>query len=72
MLHDYLRRQLTPELAQQVKQHLDDCRPCVGHARFEEHYLAMLEAKVRAQGCPDEVRRRILTVLRETTRDEGA
>ncbi|NNG16504.1 MAG: hypothetical protein HKM89_08485 [Gemmatimonadales bacterium] len=71
MLHDFLRRELTPELAQQVKQHLEDCRPCLGHARFEESYLAMLEAKVKAAGCPDEVRSRILAVLRETTQDEG-
>ncbi len=71
MLHDYLRRELTPEMAQQVKQHIEDCRPCLGHARFEENYLAMLEAKVKAQGCPDAVRERILTVLRQTTQDEG-
>jgi anti-sigma factor (TIGR02949 family) len=71
MLHEYLRRELTPETAQQVKQHLEDCRPCLGHARFEENYLAMLEAKVKAQGCPDAVRGRILAVLRQTTQDQG-
>lgn len=71
MLHEYLRRELTPELAEEVKRHLDECRPCLGHAHFEENYLAMLVAKVRAQGCPEAVREKILSVLRDTGRDQG-
>ncbi len=64
-LHEFLRQECTPELAQQIKQHLEDCRPCLGHAQFEKSYLAMLESMAGTQGCPDSVRSQILDALRK-------
>ena len=43
-LHDYLKREMTPELAEEIRAHLDRCKPCFNHARFEENYLRLLES----------------------------
>jgi anti-sigma factor (TIGR02949 family) len=67
-LHDYLKREMTPDLAVEVRQHLERCRPCFVHARFEENFLAMLEACARRETCPDRVRARILAALRAEAR----
>lgn len=70
-LHEYLRRECSPELARQVKQHLEDCRPCLDHARFEENYLALIESVSKAEGCPETVRSQILEALRKAARPDG-
>ena len=33
-LQDYLKRELTPGLAAEVRQHLDHCRHCFDHDRL--------------------------------------
>jgi RNA polymerase sigma-70 factor (ECF subfamily) len=39
LLHEYLKRQLTPDLAQRVRAHIVKCRPCLSHSWFEANYL---------------------------------
>ena len=34
-LHDYLKQELTPELVVEVRRHLDRCRDCFSHLKFE-------------------------------------
>jgi anti-sigma factor (TIGR02949 family) len=63
-LDQYLKRQLTPELATEVRRHLEHCRPCFSHARFEENFLQMLESCAGKETCPHELRARILAALR--------
>lgn len=63
-LHDFLKQELTPELAAQMRSHLDRCRPCFAHARFEQSFLVMLETRARRGGCPDTLRARIVSLLR--------
>jgi mycothiol system anti-sigma-R factor len=63
-LHDYLKRELTPELVVEVRGHLEQCRDCTGYARFEESFLMMLETRARRETCPKELRARILAALR--------
>lgn len=63
-LHDYLKRELTPALVLEVRQHLERCRECFSHARFEENFLLMLETRARRETCPGELRARILAALR--------
>jgi anti-sigma factor (TIGR02949 family) len=63
-LQDYLKRELTAELAVEVRAHLDRCRRCLDHARFEESFLRMLEERARREVCPGAVRDRILRALR--------
>jgi anti-sigma factor (TIGR02949 family) len=63
-LQDYLKQELTPELAAEVQAHLERCRPCFKEARFEQSFLVMLQAKARRTCCPGALRARILTALR--------
>ena len=63
-LQDYLKQELTPELAAEMRAHLEHCRPCLGYARFEQSFLEMLEAQARQCGCPGELRARVLRELR--------
>jgi anti-sigma factor (TIGR02949 family) len=63
-LHDYLKREITPDLAMEVQRHLEHCRPCFRHARFESNFLAMLETRAGKETCPREVRARIVALLR--------
>ena len=63
-LQDYLKQELTPELAAELHAHLEHCRPCLGYARFEQSFLEMLEARAGHCGCPDELRARVLRELR--------
>ena len=69
-LQDYLKNELTPELAAEMQAHLEQCRPCLDIARFEQSFLEMLEARAGHCGCPDELRARVLRELRiEMERD---
>ena len=63
-LQDYLKKELTPELAAEMQAHLEHCRPCLGYARFERSFLEMLEAQARHCGCPGELRARVVRELR--------
>jgi anti-sigma factor (TIGR02949 family) len=69
-LHDYLKRELTPELVDEVRLHLDRCRDCLCLARFEENFLTMLETRARRDTCPNELRARILAALRAEARGD--
>jgi anti-sigma factor (TIGR02949 family) len=63
-LDDYLKRELTPELMAEVRQHLERCRECFEQAQFEENFLAMLETRAARECCPQKLRQRILDLLR--------
>ena len=63
-LDDYLKRELTPDLMVEVRQHLHRCRPCFKHAQFEEKFLAMVESCAGRETCPAKLRARILALLR--------
>jgi anti-sigma factor (TIGR02949 family) len=67
-LQDYLKREMTPELAVEIQAHLERCRPCFTHVRFEENFLLMLTTHAGRATCPDVLRERILAALR--TSDE--
>jgi anti-sigma factor (TIGR02949 family) len=63
-LDDYLKRELTPELMVEVRQHLEHCRDCFTHAQFEESFLIMLETRAARETCPGKLRARIMALLR--------
>ena len=67
-LQDYVKRELTPELVVEVRIHLEHCRDCTGHARFEESFLLMLETRAGRESCPKELRARILAALQAEAR----
>lgn len=62
-LYEYLDRELSPTSEAQVRAHLADCAPCFGLFDFEQTYLRFLEARTRAQGAPEHLRRRIIDEL---------
>ncbi|HYT03973.1 MAG TPA: mycothiol system anti-sigma-R factor [Gemmatimonadales bacterium] len=62
-LYEYLDRELTPQLEQEIRQHLVECPPCGEHFDFEKLFLAFLRARCRAQGAPTELKQRILREL---------
>jgi anti-sigma factor (TIGR02949 family) len=64
LLQDYLKQEITPELATKITQHLEKCRPCFAHLQFEKSFLQMLEHKAKGQCCPDRLRERILSEIR--------
>jgi anti-sigma factor (TIGR02949 family) len=68
-LDDYLKRELTPELMVEVRLHLERCRECFEHARFEENFLVMLETRAGRETCPEKLRARILALLRAEAGD---
>jgi anti-sigma factor (TIGR02949 family) len=68
-LDDYLKRELTPELMVEVRQHLHRCRDCFSQARFEESFLAMLELRAGRATCPEKLRAKILALLRAEAED---
>lgn len=70
-LQDYLKQEMTPEVARDLQEHLDRCRPCFRHARFEANFLAMLETRAGKATCPKEVRARVEALLRAEAEAEG-
>lgn len=69
-LHDFLKREVTPALAAEVQAHLERCRPCFRHARFEANFLIMLETQGTKETCPNKVRERIVAMLRLEVRGD--
>ncbi len=63
LLHEYLKLQITPELGERVRAHIQMCRPCFTHSRFEDNYLKMLKYKLKSIVYPTESRERILTAI---------
>jgi anti-sigma factor (TIGR02949 family) len=63
-LHDYLKRELTPDLAEEVKSHLARCRSCFGQAQFEQNFLRLLESRGTRETCPEALRQKIVELLR--------
>lgn len=62
-LYEYLDGELTEVRAAEVRDHLDECAPCLTLSRFETAYLRFLEARARARGAPPHMKRRILQEL---------
>ena len=63
-LHEYLKQDLTPDLAAEVKRHLEHCRPCFSQAKFEQNFLAMMESCGRSQTCPEKLRAKIKAAIK--------
>lgn len=59
-LYEYLDGELTDVRTAEVKAHLVDCEPCTALSGFEAVFKRFLEARTRAHGAPDELKRRIL------------
>ena len=60
LLYEYLDGELTSQRADEVKAHLADCSPCTALRTFEEAFVQFLEARTRARGAPETLKRQIL------------
>jgi len=67
-LQDYLKQELTPDLAAEIHRHLDRCRDCFSYAQFEATFIRILETRGRRETCPGELRARIEAALRAEAR----
>lgn len=63
-LQDFLRQELTPELEIEMREHIDRCKHCFTHYRFEANFLVMLETRATREFCPEKLRQRIIDLLR--------
>ena len=68
-LGDYLKHELTPDLAARVRAHVEACAPCFHELRFAERLLALLQSSAAGIRCPDPLRTRIAEALRAETGD---
>jgi len=71
-LQDYLKQEITPDVAREIQAHLKRCRRCFRHARFEANFLVMLETRAAKGTCPKELRARIVAKLRAEAETEDA
>lgn len=63
VLLDYLKKELTPEVAMRIRDHLGACCECQACARFQKRYLSLVASILEHQRCPEEVRAKILSLL---------
>jgi anti-sigma factor (TIGR02949 family) len=66
-LMDFLKQELPANLAADIKRHLDECPPCGDCAEYERRFVALLRRRLSGDCCPDPVRARVLSALRDMT-----
>jgi anti-sigma factor (TIGR02949 family) len=62
-LMDFLKREAPADIAALVQQHLDECRPCEQHARFEARFVFIVADRLGKACCPDQLKGKILDTL---------
>jgi anti-sigma factor (TIGR02949 family) len=65
LLMDFLKREVPPEIADQVRRHLDTCRPCEKHAHFEARFVFLVEQRLGGGSAPDHLKHRIIDALKD-------
>lgn len=62
-LYEYLDGELTPERAEEVREHIEECGECFALSKFEDAFLTFLEARCKARRAPPHLKRAILKQL---------
>ncbi|UCF41657.1 MAG: mycothiol system anti-sigma-R factor [Gemmatimonadota bacterium] len=62
-LYDYIDGELTPARAEEVRRHLEQCKPCLKVSEFETAWVQFLEARTRVRQAPAGLRKRVLESL---------
>jgi mycothiol system anti-sigma-R factor len=57
----------TPETRQKLKQHLDECPPCLRIFGIEEQFKALIATKCSGDKAPEGLRERLRLEIRRTT-----
>jgi anti-sigma factor (TIGR02949 family) len=59
-LYEYVDGELTPAMAQAISDHIADCGECLTQFKFEQAFLAFLEARPELAKAPPALREKIL------------
>lgn len=70
-LDDYLDRELTPNEARLVREHLEVCAVCATEYHFEKSVLTNVRDKLRHIAAPPDLLARITRRIAEVEREEG-
>ncbi len=62
-LYEFLDGELTPEVNEQIRSHLAECRGCFPRFEHERVFLRFLEKRAVIEQAPPSLRRRILSAL---------
>ncbi|OBA62545.1 mycothiol system anti-sigma-R factor [Mycobacterium sp. 1100029.7] len=57
----------TPETRSKLKQHLDECPPCLRLFGIEEQFKALIATKCSGEKAPESLRERLRLEIRRTT-----
>ena len=64
-LWEFLDEELSDDRMREMRRHLECCQRCWPHYDFDRAFLAAVSRVGTARGCPEEVRRQVLTALRD-------
>ena len=62
-LFDFLDKELDAATEQALLAHVQHCKSCFDRAEFERRFKAAVCASRKAQGCPEELRSRVMQAL---------
>ena len=62
-LHELIDGELTPEVEEAVRQHLEDCAECMSVFEFEQAFQRFVALRGRSSHAPEALRHRILSGL---------
>lgn len=62
-LYTFLDGELTHERREKIREHLDECSPCLEAFEFESELRTMIASKSRDR-CPDELRAKVAAILK--------
>jgi anti-sigma factor (TIGR02949 family) len=62
-LYEFLDGELTPDVDEQIRTHLAECRGCFPHFEYERVFLRFMEKRAVIERAPPTLRRKILTAL---------
>lgn len=61
---DFLKHELPPEEAADIRRHLDKCPPCEDSAEYERNFVRLLAERLGKGACPERLRARVMAALR--------
>ncbi|HET7585139.1 MAG TPA: mycothiol system anti-sigma-R factor [Gemmatimonadaceae bacterium] len=64
-MYEFLDGELTPEVDEQIRRHLEVCARCHPAFEYERVFLRFLEQRCVIEKAPPELRRRLLDALLE-------
>ena len=62
-LYEFLDGELTPDVDEQIRAHLAECRGCFPHFEYERVFLRFMEKHAVIERAPATLRRKILSAL---------